>query len=76
MVWPVLLQVINWRVTYEGTEVTVLDRFARGRHLGIIKSGDYVFHIYEVKGDPERNYLYWEWKGEMYVRKEIAGAAK
>lgn len=54
------------------------DRSDRGKHLGIIKSGDYVFHIYEIKGDPERNYLYWswEWEGDVYVRKEIADAAK
>ena len=54
------------------------NRSDRGRHLGIIKSGDYVFHIYEVKGDPERNYLYWswEWEGDMYVRKEIAETEK
>ena len=54
------------------------NRSDRGRHLGIIKSGDYVFHIYEVKGDPERNYLYWswEWEGDMYVRKEIADPEK
>lgn len=49
------------------------DRSDKGRHLGIIKSGEHVFHIYEVKGDPERNYLYWtwEWEGEMYIRKEL-----
>ena len=43
------------------------------RHLGIIKSGDHVFHIYEVKGDTERNYLYWtwEWEGEMYIREDL-----
>lgn len=54
------------------------DRSDRGRHLGIIKSGDNTFHIYEVKGDPERDYLYWswEWEGDMYVRKDIADAAK
>ena len=54
------------------------DRSDRGRHLGIIKSGDHTFHIYEVKGDPERNYLYWSWEceGDMYVRKEIAEAVK
>ena len=54
------------------------NRSDRGRHLGIIKSGGYIFHIYEVKGDPERNYLYWswEWEGDMYVRKEIAEAKK
>ena len=54
------------------------DRSDRGRHLGIIKSGDRIFHIYEIKGDPERNYLYWswEWEGDVYVRKEIADAAK
>ena len=53
-------------------------RSDRGRHLGIIKSGGYIFHIYEVKGDPERNYLYWswEWEGDMYVRKEIAEVEK
>ena len=53
-------------------------RADKGKHLGIIKSGDYTFHIYEVKGDPERNYLYWtwEWEGKMYVRKEISDAAK
>lgn len=50
------------------------DRSDRGKHIGIIKSGDNVFHIYEVKGDPERNYLYWawEWEGDMYVRQDIA----
>ena len=25
------------------------DRSDRGMHIGIIKSGDYIFHIYEVK---------------------------
>ena len=31
-----------------------------------------------LKGDPERNYLYWswEWEGDMYVRKEIAEEEK
>ena len=54
------------------------NRSDRGRHLGIIKSGDYIFHIYEIKGEPERDYLYWswEWEGDMYVRKAIADAAK
>lgn len=49
------------------------DRSDKGRHLGIIKSGDQVFHIYEVKGDTERNYLYWtwEWEGEMYIREDL-----
>ena len=49
------------------------DRSDKGRHLGIIKSGEHVFHIYEVKGDPERKYLYWtwEWEGEMYIREEL-----
>lgn len=44
----------------------------------IIKSGDHIFHIYEIKGDPERDYLYWswEWEGDVYVRKEIADAEK
>ena len=48
------------------------DRSDKGIHIGIIKSGDNTFHIYEVKGDPERNYLYWtwEWEGEMYVRQD------
>ena len=54
------------------------DRSDRGMHIGIIKSGDYIFHIYEVKGDLDRNYLYWawEWEGDMYVRKDIAEAMK
>ena len=54
------------------------DRSDRGMHIGIIKSGDYIFHIYEVKGDPDRNYLYWawEWEGDMYVRQDIAEAMK
>lgn len=54
------------------------DRSDRGMHIGIIKSGDYIFHIYEVKGDPDRNYLYWawEWEGDMYVREDIAEAMK
>ena len=30
------------------------DRSDRGMHIGIIKSGDYIFHIYEVKGDLDR----------------------
>ena len=49
------------------------DRSDKGRHLGIIKSGEHVFHIYEVKGDTERNYLYWtwEWEGEMYIREDL-----
>lgn len=49
------------------------NRSDRGWHLGIIKSGDNTFHIYEVKGDPEKNYLYWswEWEGDMYVREDI-----
>ena len=48
------------------------DRSDKGMHIGIIKSGDDTFHIYEVKGDPDRNYLYrtWEWEGEMYVRQD------
>ena len=54
------------------------NRSDRGNHIGVIKSGDYTFHIYEVKGDPDRNYLYWvwEWEGEMYVREDIAAAMK
>ena len=49
------------------------DRSDRGMHLGVIKSGDNTFHIYEVNGDHERNYLYWawEWEGEMYVREDL-----
>ena len=53
-------------------------RADKGKHLGIIKSGDYTFHIYEVKGDPDRNYLYWawEWEGEMYVREDLVDELK
>ncbi|MBQ2830007.1 MAG: hypothetical protein IJF15_03175 [Oscillospiraceae bacterium] len=53
-------------------------RADKGKHLGIIRSGDHIFHIYEIKGDPERNYLYWawEWEGKMFVRKELSDAAK
>ena len=49
------------------------NRSDRGTHIGVIKSGDYTFHIYEVKGDTDRNYLYWtwEWEGEMYVREDL-----
>ena len=54
------------------------DRSDKGRHLGIIKSGEETFHIYQVKGDSERNYLYWtwEWEGEMYIRKELSDRAE
>ena len=54
------------------------DRSDRGKHIGIIKSGDYTFHIYEIKGDPERNYLYWawEWEGDVYVRQDIVDELK
>ena len=54
------------------------NRSDRGTHIGVIKSGDYTFHIYEVKGDPDRNYVYWawEWEGEMYVCEDIAAAMK
>ena len=54
------------------------NRSDKGVHVGIIKSGDNTFHIYEVKGDPERNYLYWtwEWEGEMYVRQDIVDGLK
>ena len=54
------------------------DRSDKGRHLGVIKSGDHVFHIYEIKGDSERNYLYWtwEWEGEMYIRKDLLDIKK
>lgn len=54
------------------------DRSDRGMHIGIIKPGDYIFHIYEVKGDPERNYLYWtwEWEGEMYVCEDLVEELK
>ena len=54
------------------------DRSDRGRHLGIIKSGEHTFHIYAVKGDPDRNYLYWawDWEGEMFIRKDLIGAEK
>ena len=50
----------------------------KGMHIGIIKSGDYTFHIYAVKGDPDRNYLYWkwEWEGEMYVRQDLVNELK
>ena len=49
------------------------DRSDKGTHLGIIRSGDQVFHIYEVKGDTERKYLYWTWEreGEMYIREDL-----
>lgn len=52
------------------------DRSDRGRHLGIIKSGEHTFHIYAVKGDPERKYLYWawDWEGEMFIREALVGA--
>ena len=69
-------------VTYISERSTSIDipynRSDRGTHIGIIRSGDYTFHIYEVKGDPDRNYLYWawEWEGEMYVREDIAAAMK
>ena len=54
------------------------DRSDIGKHIGIIKSGDYTFHIYEIKGNPERNYLYWawEWEGDVYVRQDIADELK
>ena len=54
------------------------DRSDRGSHIGVIKSGDYAFHIYEIKGDPNRNYLYWswEWEGEMYVREDLVDELK
>ena len=54
------------------------DRSDRGKHIGIIKSGDYTFHIYEIKGDPERNFLYWawEWEGDVYVRQDIVDELK
>lgn len=54
------------------------DRSDRGMHIGIIKSGEYIFHVYEVKGDPERNYLYWtwEWEGEMYVCEDLVEELK
>ena len=54
------------------------NRSDRGTHIGIIRSGDYTFHIYEVKGDPDRNYLYWawEWEGEMYVREDLVDELK
>ena len=67
-------------ITYVSERSSAIDipynRSDKGRHLGIIKSGDYIFHIYEIKDDPERNYLYWtwEWEGEMYVRKELSDA--
>ena len=69
-------------VTYISERTVGIDipynRSDRGTHIGIIRSGDYTFHIYEVKGDPDRNYLYWawEWEGEMYVREDIAAAMK
>ena len=54
------------------------DRSDRGRHLGVIKSGEHLFHIYAVKGDKERNYLCWawEWEGEMYIREELAASSE
>lgn len=54
------------------------DRSDRGMHIGIIKSGDHIFHIYEVKEDPDWNYLYWawDWEGDMYVREDIAATMK
>ena len=54
------------------------DSSDKGTHLGIIKSSDQVFHIYEVKDDTERNYLYWTWKweGEMYIREELLDIEK
>ena len=65
-------------ITYisEGSAGIVIpyNRSDRGLHVGIIRSGDHIFHIYRIKGDPERNYLYrrWEWEGEMYVRQDLA----
>ena len=54
------------------------NRSDRGTHIGVIRSGDYTFHIYEVKGDPDRNYLYWawEWEGEMYVCDDLVEELK
>ena len=47
-------------VTYISERTVGIDipynRSDRGTHIGIIRSGDYTFHIYEVKGDPDRNY--------------------
>ena len=69
-------------VTYISERSTSIDipynRSDRGTHIGIIRSGDYTFHIYEVKGDPDRNYLYWawEWEGEMYVREDLVDELK
>ena len=69
-------------ITYISERSTGIDipynRSDKGMHVGIIKSGDNTFHIYEVKGDPERNYLYWtwEWEGEMYVRQDIVDGLK
>ena len=56
-----------------GTDIPY-DRSHRGKHIGIIRSGRHMFHIYEIKGDRERNYLYlaWEWEGEMFVREDMA----
>lgn len=64
-------------VTYVSEASSFIDipynRSDKGRHPGIIKSGEHVFHIYEVKGDPERKYLYWtwEWEGEIYIREDL-----
>ena len=69
-------------VTYVSEKSSGIDipynRSDRGRYLGIIKSGDYIFHIYEIKGDKERNYLYWtwEWEGEMFIRKDLLDTGK
>ena len=45
----------------------------RRKHLGIIKSGDRTLHVYDIKGDVDRDYIYirWEWESIPYVRKEI-----
>ena len=53
-------------------------RRMRTRRSSSTTTPRFAFHIYEVKGDPDRNYLYWawEWEGEMYVREDIAAAMK
>lgn len=45
----------------------------KGKHLGIIKSGDRTLHVYAVKGEEDGDYIYvrWEWEGEFYIREDM-----
>ena len=63
----------NERIEIDGiTYVHTTDRpytaNDRGRYLGVVKNGDFVMRVYEIKGDEsgEWRFALWDWEGYFY----------